>query len=130
MKTGQTITPEEWKKLTGQGKQGGQQVSKYKNKKTTVDGITFDSRKEASHIQILKVLEKSGKITDLVLQPRFKFDGLKYDSGRTIEYWGDASYTDNKGNYHVVDVKGVRTPVYKVKKALMAFFHGIEVEEV
>ena len=128
--TGESISVSEWKALIGKGKQGGQQVSKYKNIKTTVDGVVFDSKKEASHIQLLKILEKKGKIAELVLQPKFVFEGLVYDSGRTIEYWADAQYIDAKGKRHVVDVKGVRTPVYKVKKALMFKWFGIAVEEV
>ena len=136
MKTGQSITADEYLKRIAAGKEGGRQVlqgekpNKYRNKKTTVDGIVFDSKKEAKHIQLLKYMEKNGKITKLILQPKFKFEGLVYDSGRTIEYWADAEYYDKKGKRHIVDVKGIRTPAYKIKRALMLYWFDLEVEEV
>ena len=137
MKTGGSISVEEWRRLIAKGKQGGQQVSqdgtkpnKYRNVKTKVDGVVFDSRKEAHHVQLLKILAKRGEITELILQPKFKFDGLVYDSGRTIEYWADAEYYDKHGKRHIVDVKGMKTPAYKIKRALMSYWFGIEVEEV
>lgn len=46
--------------------------TKYKNKKITIDGITFDSKKEAQRYSELKILERGGKISQLVLQPRFE----------------------------------------------------------
>ena len=132
--TGDSISVAEWKRLTGQGKQGGTQVekkpNKYRNKRVEVDGIKYDSKKEASHIGYLKLLQRRGKITELELQVKFYFKGLEYDSGRTIQYWADARYKDHKGVVHVIDVKGIRTPAYKIKKALMLMWFGIEVEEV
>ena len=46
--------------------------NKYGNKKTVVDGITFDSRKEAKRYQELKLLEKAGEIKDLRRQVKYE----------------------------------------------------------
>ena len=136
--TGESISIEEYKRLTKLGKQGGQQISsmaakpnKYRNKPVVdVDGQRFASKKEAAHIGMLKILEKRGTISELETQVKYFFDGLVYDSGRTVQYWADARYKDKKGVVHVVDVKGIKTPAYRLKRALMKYWHGIEIEEV
>lgn len=96
-------------------------MHKYNAKKTTVDGITFDSRKEAERYKELKALERVGKIDKLELQPRFLLqDGFRYDGKaiRKIEYVADFLYRD-LSTYELVveDVKGVKTDVYKLKKS-------------
>ena len=127
----ESISASEYLALVAKGKQGGRQVSKYKNEFVEADdGEKFRSKKEAGYIGKLQILERAGKITDLETQVKYFFEGLKYDSGRTVQYWADARYTDLRGNVHVVDVKGIRTPLYKLKKALMRKWYGIEVEEV
>ena len=106
--------------------------SKYKNKKVMIDNILFDSKKEANYYTYLKLLEKAGKITDLelqkkfILQPSFKLNGKTY---RAITYIADFVYKEN-GQVHVVDTKGYRTQVYKIKKKLFMKKYGIEIEEV
>ena len=111
---GESISIAEYKALIAKGKQGGRQVeqankpNKYRNKRVEVDGIKYDSKKEASHIGYLKLLQHRGKISELELQVKFFFEGLEYDSGRTIQYWADARYKDNKGVVHVIDgMKGI-----------------------
>ena len=107
-------------------------MSKYKNKKVMIDNILFDSKKEANYYTYLKLLEKAGKITDLelqkkfILQPSFKLNGKTY---RAITYIADFVYKEN-GQVHVVDTKGYRTQVYKIKKKLFMKKYGIEIEEV
>lgn len=102
-------------------------MPKYHNCKTIVDGIRFDSKKEAKRYLELKILEKEGQISHLKLQfPFILISPSKY--GRAIKYVADFVYYE--GNKRVVeDVKGVRTPVYKLKKRLMAEIYGIEVKE-
>ncbi len=102
-------------------------MSKYRNKKTQMDGIVFDSKKEAYRYVELRLLEGAGKITSLVLQRKFVFP-LKYDSGRKITYRADFSYFED-GLEVIEDVKGMKTMVYKMKKAMMKYFHNIEVRE-
>lgn len=96
-------------------------MTKYKNIRCEVDGIRFDSRKEANHYCELKLLEKAGAITDLKLQVKFTLHA-------GIKYIADFTYTEN-GKTIIEDVKGVRTAVYRLKKKLMAA-DGYEIREV
>ena len=100
---------------------------KYRNKKTSVDGIRFDSKREANRYMELKLLERAGIIKGLKRQvPYILIDKSRY--GRAIKYVADFVYYEY-GKLVVEDVKGVRTPVYKLKKRLMAERFGIEVKE-
>jgi hypothetical protein len=102
--------------------------SKYGAQKTVVDGITFDSKKEAKRYQELKLLERSGEISHLELQPSFKLfcgnEPIKFDSGRQAVYKADFAYFDYKVNRRVIeDAKGFRTPEYKLKRAIVHAMH-------
>lgn len=91
---------------------------KYNAQKTEVDGITFDSKKEAKEYQNLKLLERVGAIADLQLQPAFELQAAYVDNGgkkvKAIRYVADFAYTQ-EGRRIVVDVKGMQTPVFKLK---------------
>ncbi len=96
---------------------------KYNNKKTVIDGVSFDSKKEAEHYSYLKLLQKANKIKELELQPRFlihpKFTDFSGEKHRAIYYVADFKYWDiEKKRYIVEDVKGMKTEVYKIKKKL------------
>ena len=107
-------------------------MSKYKAKRTEVDGIVFASQKEARRYRELKLLEKAGEIRNLQLQPRFPVwaPGGDMDS-KLGEYRGDFSYTDNRDHGFVVeDVKGFKTPLYKWKKKHVEAQYGIRIREV
>lgn len=106
--------------------------AKYRNVKTEVDGITFDSKKEAKRWIELKQLLYAGQISDLMRQvvfqlvPQVVLDGRKQ---QPVKYVADFQY--QLGNQIVVeDVKGFKTPEYRMKRKMMKAFHGIEVEEV
>lgn len=105
--------------------------SKYRAKKTTVDGITFDSRKEASRYLALKGIEADGLIEDLRRQvryelvPAFDVDGRHY---RPVYYVADFVYVED-GQEVVEDVKGVRTDVYRLKSKLFAKRYGMSIKE-
>lgn len=103
---------------------------KYHNKKTEIDGISFASKKEAKRYTELKLLERAGLIKNIELQKKFVFEGLVYDSGRKVSYLADFVYIDEKGVKVVEDAKGMKTEVYKIKKALMRHFFNIEIREV
>lgn len=96
--------------------------SKYNAKKTVVDGIEFDSLREADRYCELKLLEKANEIRNLELQPRFLLQDEFFDKNgvkhKKIEYVADFSYIDNDGKAIVEDVKGVLTDVYKIKKKI------------
>ena len=97
--------------------------SKYNAKKTVVDGIEFDSAKEAKRYAKLRALEDAGKIQGLRLQvpfellPSFECDGVKY---RGMKYVADFVYYRD-GKVVVEDCKGFKTAEYKLKKKLMAY---------
>ena len=103
-------------------------MSKYKNVKTTIDGITFDSKKEATRYAELKLLARSGLIQNLRLQVPFELIP-KQDGERAVKYITDFVYTEN-GETVVEDVKGIKTDVYKIKKKLMLKVHGLRIKEV
>lgn len=106
--------------------------SKYKAKKTVVDGITFDSKKEARRYQELKLLERAGAIKDLVLQPRFLLQDKFKHKGKTerkIEYVADFKYLDIKtGRVVVEDTKGYKPDVYNIKRKLFLKKYGEDVD--
>lgn len=105
-------------------------MSKYRAERTSIDGIKFQSKREAQRYVELKLLKRAGKIQDLKLQPAYKFP-IMYDSGRHIFYRADFKYFDgDTAKVIVEDVKGMRTQVYKIKKAMMFYFHGIEIVEI
>ena len=109
--------------------------SKYHSVKTTVDGITFDSKKEAEHYKVLKAQEQTGQIHGLQLQKKFLLIPKQYDkNGKVAEracyYKADFCYHDAKENYHVVDVKGYILPSYVLKRKLMLWKYGIKVEQI
>lgn len=108
---------------------------KYGNRKVTLDGHTFDSKREASRYGELKLLERAGQITGLELQPRFELiPKQRRDDGkleRACEYVADFRYTDAATGQTVIeDAKGMRTRDYIMKRKLMLQVHGISVKEV
>lgn len=118
------------------GKSLNQKTNKYRNKKIIVDGIEFDSKKEAVRYQELKLLEKAKKITDLKLQVPFILlndyilNGKKHQG---IKYIADFVYIDiETGKYVVEDVKSsaTKTQVYRLKKKLFESRYGIEIKEI
>lgn len=107
--------------------------TKYGNEKTEVDGIVFDSQKEANRYRELKMLEKAGEISGLKLQEKYELIPAIYEDGvriqRAVYYVADFVYREN-GEEIVEDVKGMKTEVYKLKKKLMRWRYGIEIREV
>lgn len=104
---------------------------KYGNIKTVVDGIVFDSKKEAKRYGELKLLERAGKIYLLVLQPEYIIAAPCVVQGRKAparKYIADFSYIQD-GKEVVEDCKGMRTEMYKFKRHLMKSIHGIDILE-
>ena len=98
--------------------------NKFGNRHVEIDGIRFDSVKEARRYNELRLLERGGEIKNLELQPRFvRQESFKRDgkTHRKIEYVADFRYTEN-GQEIVEDVKSAITkkhPVYALKKKLL-----------
>ncbi|MCR1870216.1 DUF1064 domain-containing protein [Longicatena caecimuris] len=102
--------------------------SKYGAVKTEIDGITFDSKHEASRYRELWLLEQAGEITNLRLQVPFELIP-KSNYGMPIRYIADFTYNDRNGQLVVEDAKGVKTPVYRLKKRMMAEKYDIYIKE-
>jgi len=92
--------------------------SKYRNVRTEVDGIKFASKAEARRYGQLQLLVKAGEIRDLELQ-------RKYDLPGGVKYVADFDYIDARTGLPITeDVKGVLTPVFKLKaKQFAAIYH-------
>ena len=107
---------------------------KYGNRKTVVDGITFDSKREATRYAELKLLQRAGEIFDLQRQVPFTLIPKQTRDGKVIErpcvYKADFVYKEKDGTEVVEDVKGVCTKEYRIKKKLMLWQFGIVVREV
>lgn len=121
-------------------------MSKYKAIKTEVDGIVFDSKKEAKYYKIFKAKEESGEISDLrrqvvyelipaVFEDRIKHLKTKDKIERkrvqpAITYVADFVFVDvASGTTQVIDIKGFRTAVYKLKKRMMRALKNIDIIE-
>ena len=118
--------------------------NKYRNTKTIVDGIEFDSRKEAARYKELKLLEAAGEISNLEMQVKFvliptqrepDFVGVRggIKKGKVIEkecsYLADFVYIRD-GKVIVEDTKGIRTKDYIIKRKLMLYLLGIRIQEI
>ncbi len=94
---------------------------KYHNQKTTIDGITFDSKKEAKRYTVLRSLQEGGYIRGLELQVPFELVP-KGNGERAVKYIADFTYYDVEKQVAIVeDVKGYKTDVYKLKRKLFKY---------
>ena len=124
--------------------------SKYGAKKTVIDGITFDSKKEARRYSELRMMEKAGTIANLQRQVKFTLipnqrepDTIGKRGGkiqgrlleREVAYIADFVYYDNDLGHEVVeDVKGCKSgnayTIFTLKRKLMLYLKGIRIKEV
>lgn len=105
-------------------------ANKYRAQKTEVDGITFDSKAEARRFMELRLLERAGEISGLKLQEPFACT-VGEKSVVVCTYRADFSYWDNRQKrQRVEDVKGMDTPISRLKRKLVGAIHGVEVEIV
>ena len=112
----------------------GKPANKFGAVKKDVDGIRFDSTKEADRYDQLKLLVRAGKIKDLRLQVRYDLiPKQQFSDGSSMAgtyYLADFVYFDcDKGCEVVEDVKGKKTDVYQIKRKLMKLILDIEVYE-
>lgn len=132
-------------------------MRKYRNRKVTVGGMTFDSVHEYDRWRELNLLQRAGKITGLERQVAFELIPAQYRTVETGErykrsvpklgiragdpkikevclekacvYYADFVYRQD-GRQVVEDAKGVKTEAYKIKRKLMLLIHGIKIREV
>jgi hypothetical protein len=97
--------------------------SKYRNQPTIVDGIRFASKKEAKRYHELKILKQSCRVKEFELQKSYKLAGR-------YRYVCDFFVKWRNGTETVEDVKGFKTPVYKLKKAWMKDKYNIDIVEI
>jgi len=103
---------------------------KYNNVPTVVDGIKYDSKKEARHGQMLEAMQRDGLIRDLRRQVPYL---IQINGVKVCKVIMDFVFTDGDGDTVVQDVKSAITrknPVYRLKAKLMLAVHGITVCEV
>jgi hypothetical protein len=101
--------------------------SKYRAVRTKVDGVAFASKKEAARYVVLKAMQAAGQIRGLELQPKYWLMVGKTPVG---SYIADFKYFDINGCMVVEDVKGFKTPVYRLKKKIVEAQYGFKVHEV
>ena len=130
-----------------------QSANKYGNQKVEIDGMIFDSKREARRYLELAALEKAGEIQDLQRQVEFELIPNQYETferygkkGRRLKdgqrllekkcvYVADFTYWSG-GQRVVEDVKGYRNPnsagyaKFAIKRKLMLYVHGIRIREV
>ena len=121
-------------------------MRKYHNTNVVVDGFEFQSKKEAYRWQELRLLEKAGEISDLRRQVKYTLIPAQKETTveirknmtpkrtervveRECSYVADFVYEED-GKTIVEDAKGMKTEVYRIKKKLMLYVHGIKIREV
>lgn len=142
------ISIADYLRLIKKGKQGGRQVAEIVNRSQKYNAKpirddtgkqVYASKKEGKRALELLQMERAGLIFNLKEQPRFPFKAnrkrgmsypLVYKSGRVVTYVADFEYTDEFGERIIEDVKGMRTPVYKIKQAAMWAYYGLEISEI
>lgn len=98
-------------------------ASKYRNVRTVVDGIPFASKAEARRFSELKLAKLAGEVFWFARQVSFDLPGGQKYRADFVVCWVDGSVT-------IEDSKGMVTPVYAIKRALMKEAWGIEIREI
>lgn len=98
--------------------------NKFKNKKTKIDGILFDSEMESHYYLYLKDLKEKGIVVDFELQPIYILQEGFIRNGkkiRPITYKADFRVVYIDGHEEVIDVKGVITAEFKLKRKMLFY---------
>lgn len=119
---------------------------KYNAHKVTTAFGKFDSSHEYNVFLNLLDKQERGLISDLHRQVEYELIPAQYEKvikhlkkrdkevevcvEKKCSYYADFTFTDCDGKFHVLDAKGMKTDVYKLKKKLMLWRHGIKIEEV
>lgn len=113
---------------------GTESKLKYGNRVTEVDGIRFDSEKEADYYRQLHWLMREGTVKEVELQPKFVLQPAYEVAGKKIRpiiYRADFKVTEADGHIYYVDTKGMRTQVYLIKKKMLLYkYPDIDFREV
>lgn len=133
-------TEEEFRALQRRQQAPAAKRSKYGAVKTTIDGITFDSKREASRYQELQHLLSAGKIFRLELQPVYRLCVFwpEWKAREPImigHYVADFRYCNAAGclcawGCTIEDVKGMKTPLYRWKRKHVEAQYGVQIREI
>ena len=108
-------------------------ATKYGNIKTVVDGIKFDSKKEATFYGRLKMMKRSYMVSRFELQPVFEYEVHYSANGRTFKqkrkYIADFKVFYPDGRVEIWDVKGCKTAIYKQKKKIVENLYQVKIIE-
>ena len=110
-------------------------MTKYKAVSTVIDGVRFASKAEAERYCELRLLLRAGEIENLEMQPKYP---ISINGVKICTYIADFRYVSRKqgpqgqeGHVVVEDVKGTKTPLYRLKKKLVeALYPGVKIEEI
>lgn len=113
-------------------------TSKYHNTKIELDGLIFDSKKEAKVYCDLQRMKQAGEIKDFTRQQSFELIPAQYETingkkkcvEKSVKYVADFVVAHNNGDTEVLDAKGMRTPIYIIKRKLMRYINNIGVKEI
>lgn len=104
-------------------------MTKYNNKKVTVDGITFDSKSEAQFYEDLKKAQEAGRVVSFEIQPSFILQEgfVRYDGKKIlpIKYVADFRVKYPDGSEEVIDIKGMETAMFILKRKMFWKQFGI-----
>lgn len=120
---GKPVPPDTAKQLGIDAQKKTAKPSKYKNRRTMVNGTTYDSEKEANRAAELALLCTAGEVIKVFEQVPFPIsDKRKYVADFVVLY--------PDGHWEVEDAKGMLTDVYKIKRDLIFEKYGIKIKEV
>lgn len=106
--------------------------NKYNARKTTVCGRTFDSKREAEVYLELLAQKQAGEIIRIAFQPQYTLlSAFKDNEGkkqRAITYTPDFLVEYDDGRREVIEVKGVKTRDYLLRKKL--FLHMMRDKDI
>lgn len=106
-------------------------MSKYKSFKTIYNGIWYDSKKEADRAKVLdalhNALDSKNRVLKVERQVPFR---IAINNKHITTYYLDFRVTYADGRIEYEDVKGVKTPVYCLKKKLVEAVYGFKIKEV
>jgi hypothetical protein len=96
---------------------------KFKAKPVEIDNIKFASKKEAKRYRELLLLKNSGEVLFFLRQVPFHLPG-------GVKYLCDFMVFWNDGNVTIEDVKGVKTPMYILKKKQVEEIYPVKIMEI
>lgn len=106
-------------------------LSKYRNVQTEYNGIKYMSKKEAEYAAQLdwqrKAKNPKERVTHVEVQVPFQ---ITLNNIKICKYLADFRVQYADGHEEIIDVKGVRTDVYRLKKKLVEAQYGIKIIEV